>query len=99
MFPAVPPITAALGVRNRSRRRRLTRGFSLVELLVVMFILVVLIALLLPVLTRVRKSANSVNCVSNLRQIAVAFQQYASGNRGRLPDPLASDMSWEAAIL
>jgi hypothetical protein len=36
--------------------------------------------------------------VSNVRQIAVAFQNYAAGNAGRLPDPLAADASWESVI-
>src|SRR5438874_11147609 len=50
---------------------RVGGGFSLIELLVVLFILCVLIGILLPAITRVRRSADSVNCVSNLRQIAL----------------------------
>jgi type II secretory pathway pseudopilin PulG len=71
----------------------------MIELLVVMFVLVVLIGMLLPAVARARRSANTVNCISNLRQIAIGFQQYAANNRQRLPDPLAADMSWESALL
>jgi prepilin-type processing-associated H-X9-DG protein len=75
------------------------RGFSQLELLVVVLILAVLTALLVPVLAGARRSARSVNCISNLRQIALGFQQYASLNGGRLPDPPAVNMSWEAVVL
>jgi prepilin-type N-terminal cleavage/methylation domain-containing protein/prepilin-type processing-associated H-X9-DG protein len=75
------------------------RGFSQLELLVVVLILAVLAALLVPALAGARRSAQSVNCISNLRQIALGFQQYASVNGGRLPDPPAVNLSWEAVIL
>jgi len=80
------------------QRRHAPRGFSLVELLVVLFVLCVLIGILLPAMTRVRRSADSVNCISNLRQIAMGFHQYASDNSGHLPDPLAADVSWETTL-
>jgi prepilin-type processing-associated H-X9-DG protein len=75
------------------------RGFSQLELLVVVLIVAVLLALLVPVVAKVRRSARSVNCLSNLRQTALGFQQYASDNGGRLPDPPAVNLSWEAVIL
>jgi hypothetical protein len=71
----------------------------MLELLVVMFVLVLLVGMLLPAVARARRSANAVNCISNLRQITIGFHHYANNNRGRLPDPPAADMSWESAIL
>jgi prepilin-type processing-associated H-X9-DG protein len=53
-----------------------------VELLVVIGIVAVLIALLLPVLQKARDSANTSKCLSNLRQIAQAFQMYANDQQG-----------------
>src|SRR5690348_10078962 len=92
---------------TRRRQREHQRGFTLVELLVVMGIIAVLLGLLLPALNRARESANKAACLSNIRQLTTGWILYANENKGNLvwagtndktlvppPDPNAYRMGW-----
>jgi len=67
--------------------RALSRGFTLIEVLVVVAFIAILAAILLPVFHRTRENARAITCQSNLRQLGQAFQMYAADYDGVWPCP------------
>ncbi len=63
-------------------------AFTLVELLTVIAIIGVLAGILIPVGSKARASAHLAECTSNLRQVGVAINLYATDNRGTFPGAL-----------
>src|SRR6516162_2983345 len=66
-----------LNVQSRNRT-----GFTLMEVLVVLAVIAVLVALLLPAVQQARESARRMDCLSHLRQIGLAVNQYYDLNNG-----------------
>jgi prepilin-type N-terminal cleavage/methylation domain-containing protein len=61
------------------------QGFTLLELLIVLFVVSILAAMLFPVFARARESAHKVTCLSSLVQLGNALQLYAADWSGTLP--------------
>ena len=75
-FASIAPVRPAL---------RGVRAFTLIELLVVIAIIAILAAMLLPALSRAKLKAQGVSCMSNHRQLALAWRMYTEDNRDILP--------------
>jgi prepilin-type N-terminal cleavage/methylation domain-containing protein len=61
------------------------RGFTLIELMVVISIIALLLAILLPALGSAKNSARRIACASNLKQIGIGLQRYLGRNYDRYP--------------
>ncbi|MCM8771947.1 MAG: prepilin-type N-terminal cleavage/methylation domain-containing protein [Candidatus Omnitrophica bacterium] len=80
-----------------SKRFSKPHGFTLIELLVVVAIIAILAAMLLPALSKAREKARQAVCISNLKQLGVAFLMYIQDNNDYFPlhaDPGSNNMCW-----
>ena len=69
----------------------LSKGFTMIELLMVMTIISILTAVLLPAIQQAKESSKRAQCGSNLRQIGLAIQMYCNDHQNMFPYALTMD--------
>jgi prepilin-type N-terminal cleavage/methylation domain-containing protein len=85
-------------LKGAAQVRSKAGGFTLIELLVVIGIIAVLSAILFPVFAKAREKARQITCISNLKQLGLAFMQYVEDNDEKMPASNWYGGGWDCRV-
>lgn len=85
------PRRATRGFFSRAVPPNDQRGFSLLELLVIIVVIAILVRLALPAVTRARTKAQQVQCANHLKQTGLAFRIFATDNADQFPMQISTN--------
>lgn len=83
------PVSVTQPVGTRAPKGRIFHAFTLIELLVVIAIIAILAAILLPALAKAKEKGRHIRCLSNVKQIVLAFHLYVDEHEDTFPGPAA----------
>ena len=84
-------MTQPCSLPSEPTRRQSRRGFTLIELLVVIAIIAILASMLLPALAKAKTKAQGIMCLSNNKQLMLAWRLYVDDSHDKLPFAYVED--------
>ena len=85
-------------ISPRKGKSSAARGFTLMELLVVIGIIAILAGLLMPAISKAKQKASRTKCMNNMRQLNLALGMYADDNEGQYPARKRKPNTWVKAL-
>jgi prepilin-type N-terminal cleavage/methylation domain-containing protein/prepilin-type processing-associated H-X9-DG protein len=98
-LPGLTNIMSLQASRSMAKNTHFARGFTLIEMVVVLAIIAILMSMVYPMYTSISERAKATKDMSNLRQIGLATQTYLNDSDGVLPGSMTPARTWMSQLL